>query len=376
LKYAPLEHILRIITDARGDIEMKYFLAPRSGEKSYKNFESTIRNGVPMSRIEKFLTIEGKQKLLSEDVIYAWGNREGTRSQWESMDYGDTVIFYAHRKLVMIGEVYYKQHSNELALAMWPPDDNGNPWAYTFFLKNLRFISIPMQAFNVIAGYKSNYIVQGFSPITKSHMVSIDKEYGTVEKMLNDSMVNKSDEMPRSNEAIHVNVNIDVIPEVITSQNYAAKKIQERLKLQPDKKYKTDFLERNRINAVTGSKGEELVLKYESDRLMRHGKADLAKKIVRVSVEDDSKGYDILSYEDDGRERYIEVKTSTNKSDAIRFFMSQNEYDIARTCANYYVYFVDGANDKTPRISIIKDPIKNRLFLIRTDSYVIEGYRK
>ena len=81
---------------------MKYFLAPRSGEKSYKNFESTIRNGVPLRRIEQFLDVEGRKTLLGEDVIYAWGNREGTKSQWESMEYGDTVIFYAHRKLVMI----------------------------------------------------------------------------------------------------------------------------------------------------------------------------------------------------------------------------------------------------------------------------------
>ncbi len=81
------------------------------------------------------------------------------------MELGDTVIFYAQGKLVMTGEVYFKAHSAALALAMWPPDENGNPWEYTFFLRNLRYLSIPMAVFNTAAGYKSNYVVQGFSAL-------------------------------------------------------------------------------------------------------------------------------------------------------------------------------------------------------------------
>jgi len=39
---------------------MKYFLAPRSGEKSYENFQSTIKNGVRFEIISKHLSEEGK----------------------------------------------------------------------------------------------------------------------------------------------------------------------------------------------------------------------------------------------------------------------------------------------------------------------------
>src|SRR5689334_11000774 len=141
---------------------MNYFIAPRSGERSYKNFQSTIKHGVPYENIERFLTDQGKKLLLAEPVIYSWGNRAGTRSQWERMEVGDKVIFYARDELVMVGEVYFKQHHPELALAMWPPDEKGNPWEYTFFLKNLVYIKLPMKAFNAIAGYKPSFIIQGF----------------------------------------------------------------------------------------------------------------------------------------------------------------------------------------------------------------------
>jgi len=356
---------------------MNYFLAPRSGEKSYKNFQSTIKNGVPFKRIEQSLDDEGKKTLSVEDVIYAWGNREGTRSQWELMENGDTVIFYAHRKLVMAGEVYYKVSNEALALAMWPRDENGKPWKYTFFLKNLRYISIPMQAFNLMVGYKPNFIVQGFTHLTDVRIDAIQKQFGSVENLLDQFSNEASEEIPLSNEAVYVNISEDIQPEIISKVSVKPRRIQEISKPKTNKKpFKTDYLERSRTNAVTGSKGEELVLMEEIKRLEDTGHKDLALKVKRVSVDDDTLGYDVLSFDQDGSERYIEVKTSAKKSTNIRFFMSQNEHDASRTLNNYYIYYVDGINDIKPRITQIKDPLKNNYFLVRTDTYIVEGTRK
>ena len=118
---------------------MKYYIAPRSGAAATKNFESTMIKGVPFKAIEQYLTPVGKELLLREDLIYAWGNRSGTKSQWESMELGDTVLFYAHGEIVMSAEVYYKQHSSELGRAMWTPKEEDDPWQYTFFLRNPRY---------------------------------------------------------------------------------------------------------------------------------------------------------------------------------------------------------------------------------------------
>jgi hypothetical protein len=355
---------------------MNYFLAPRSGEKSYKNFESTIVNGVPFKRIEKYLTEEGKQKITSEDIIYAWGNREGTKSQWEKMQYGDTVIFYAHRKLVMAAEVYYKQHNDGLAEAMWPLDDNGKPWAYTFFVKNLRYISIPMHAFNVIAGYKPNFIVQGFVPISDKYRVAIEKEYGSIEQLLKEFGNEQSEEIPLSDDSLYVNIDSKTKPEIVLGDNIQPREIKTQSAKRDGKPYKADYTARSKSNAIIGSKGEELVLQVEAERLLEYGRGDLADKVTRVSLEDDSKGFDILSYEKNGDERYIEVKTSNARTNSIRFFMSQNEYDAAKELQNYHIYYVDGVNDETPRVTMLEDSVDSGQFLVRTDTYVIEGVRE
>ena len=130
---------------------MNYFIAPRSGEKSYIENVSSLINGVQLQDIKMHLTTEGVKLLSAQDIIYAWGNREGTKSQWEKMQTGDTILFYAKKKIVMVGEEYYKQKSDEIGKAIWPVDEKGNPWKYTFFVKNLKYVDIPIQVLNKAA---------------------------------------------------------------------------------------------------------------------------------------------------------------------------------------------------------------------------------
>jgi len=85
-----------------------------------------------------------------------------------------------------------------------------------------------------------------------------------------------------------------------------------------------------------GALGEDLVLKYEKERLIELGRSDLADKIVHVSKErGDGAGYDILSYMPDGSEMYIEVKT-TVLGQRTDFMMSPNEVAFAKSKPNQY----------------------------------------
>ena len=82
-------------------------------------------------------------------------------------------------------------------------------------------------------------------------------------------------------------------------------------------------------NGALGLAGEQLVVRYEQERLSRAGHDRLAGKIVHTSaVESDSRGFDIISYETDGRERLIEVKT-TRFGALTPFFASRNEVDVS-----------------------------------------------
>jgi hypothetical protein len=68
-----------------------------------------------------------------------------------------------------------------------------------------------------------------------------------------------------------------------------------------------------------------LVFQFEREKLQRLDRSDLAKKIRWISEEDgDGAGYDILSYDETGKERFLEVKTTVG-SDVTPFYITRNE---------------------------------------------------
>ena len=97
-----------------------------------------------------------------------------------------------------------------------------------------------------------------------------------------------------------------------------------------------NWLEREARNASLGAAGEKFVLEVEDRRLREAGKAKLAAKIEHVSVsKGDGLGYDIISFETSGRERFIEVKT-TSFGSRTPFFASQGEVAVSEELADTY----------------------------------------
>lgn len=84
-------------------------------------------------------------------------------------------------------------------------------------------------------------------------------------------------------------------------------------------------VERDFRNRKLGRDGEELVLHFERERLKKSERLDLVKKIRWVSQEDgDGAGYDILSFDEKGKERFLEVKTTVGP-DVTPFYVTRNE---------------------------------------------------
>ena len=74
---------------------------------------------------------------------------------------------------------------------------------------------------------------------------------------------------------------------------------------------KFDPVERDFRNRTLGTAGEEFVMGIERKRLIAVERSDLARKVRWVAAEDgDGAGYDVHSYEPNGKERLIEVKTT------------------------------------------------------------------
>lgn len=113
---------------------------------------------------------------------------------------------------------------------------------------------------------------------------------------------------------------------------------------------KRDYLEREAQNRSLGLAGEEFVIKFEHWRLLELGKHRLADKVEHVSQsKGDGLGYDVLSFESDGKERLIEVKTTTFGRDT-PFFVSRGELALSHGAKDQFHLYRLFEFRKSPRL--------------------------
>lgn len=113
---------------------------------------------------------------------------------------------------------------------------------------------------------------------------------------------------------------------------------------------KRDYLEREAQNHSLGLAGEEFVLQYEHWRLNQLGQPKLADRVEHISrTKGDGCGFDVLSYETDGRERFVEVKTTTFGKDT-PFFVSKGELALSSQAKDQFHLYRLFEFRKTPRL--------------------------
>lgn len=118
--------------------------------------------------------------------------------------------------------------------------------------------------------------------------------------------------------------------------------------------------ELRRILAVCeelGALGERAVLAAERNRLTRRGLGALASRVHRVSLRSVGEGYDILSFENDGRtRRYLEVKAKAGTSPVVD--MSRGEWAAAtRLRGRYFLVLVTQVRE-APQLLYFRDPVR------------------
>jgi hypothetical protein len=172
---------------------MKIFLAPRSNETSYKNFLSTIDNGVDFNIVEPYLEPRGKNILSGQKKLFAWGSKEIKKPSWDKMEVDDLVLFYVGRdsseiegKFVYAGKLLYKQYDRNLGLALWPPKPNEEPWTCVFFLRDLTPVYIPISTIQRFGDYDKRFDrIQGFMPLNEKGTDLILKQFGNIDNFIN-----------------------------------------------------------------------------------------------------------------------------------------------------------------------------------------------
>jgi len=130
---------------------------------------------------------------------------------------------------------------------------------------------------------------------------------------------------------------------------------------------KFDPAARDERNRKLGKLGEARVLASEQTRLTSEGRADLANKVRWVSeLDGDGAGYDILSFEGDGRERNLEVKTTAGYN-RTPFYLSRNELRFSQERPDGFRLFRLYDFAKAPKAFIIEPPLEHRLVLEPTN---------
>ncbi len=97
-----------------------------------------------------------------------------------------------------------------------------------------------------------------------------------------------------------------------------------------------NYLHMEALNRSLGDAGEALVMDFERARLLGEGKDHLARNVEQVSKTlGDHAGFDIHSYEANGRDRFIEVKT-TRYGKLTPFYISAGEVRFSEANAQAY----------------------------------------
>jgi Domain of unknown function (DUF3883) len=126
---------------------------------------------------------------------------------------------------------------------------------------------------------------------------------------------------------------------------------------------KRDYIDREAKNTSLGLAGEEFVIEFERYRLRSLGKKKLAEQVEHVSqTRGDGLGFDILSYEISGAERFVEVKTTTFGKDT-PFFISKSEVYFSRENAEKYRLVRLFDFRRTPRLFELEGAIERKCHL-------------
>lgn len=166
-------------------------LQPASGQEAAIHYENTIRKGVSLTDIAKYLTPDQQKELkviYKESAIQIWGIVPGVKNanfpKWLKINPGDIVFFSQRGNLVGKAIVTYKLHSRPLAIDLWGQDEDGETWEYVYFLNDFEELSIPIKKFNNIIGFKENFPIYGVMVLDQKRTEEVISSLGSVDEFL------------------------------------------------------------------------------------------------------------------------------------------------------------------------------------------------
>lgn len=151
---------------------------------------------------------------------------------------------------------------------------------------------------------------------------------------------------------------------------------REKFKPEKMKPSKRNIIQQMKIKLEVDLRGEELILKYERNKLIKKGFPNLAELVCNVSLYDCSLGYDIRSYEilPDGTAKEIFIKIKSSVSSRLNeFTLTKKELEnLSSSPDNYKLYRVFDIYSDKPKFYKVKYPL-NTLYNIQPASFDLIG---
>ncbi|WP_286074816.1 DUF3883 domain-containing protein [Stenotrophomonas sp. 59] len=203
---------------------------------------------------------------------------------------------------------------------------------------------LTLMGIQTLAGYKPLFNYQHSLFETVERLIKIDREF--------DSVATSRVQMPMQAPTVGFG-SITLVP----PPRFSDLDKEKQGKLPTECGIHRDYLARESANRSIGFAGELAVLEFEKNRLANEGAVELASLVDHVSVsKGDGLGFDILSFNADGTERHIEVKT-TAYGIHTPIYVSRNEAEYsAKHAENYWLYRVFDIRRK-PKIFTLKGDI-------------------
>jgi len=203
--------------------------------------------------------------------------------------------------------------------------------------------------------------VNGYKPLSNYQGMLVEAvESVLLDSELFDRAARSAAERPAVDSAEPANDTIVVTPPEPSRPRH---EISEKPATYDRRPFKRDYLAREAQNRELGLAGERLVVSYEQNRLIQAGYAKLADKVEHIAeTKGDGAGFDVLSFEADGRERWIEVKTTAFAIESA-FFISPNELACSRSHADRYHLFRLFDFRQRPRMFCLQGDLHNHLWL-------------
>jgi hypothetical protein len=139
--------------------------------------------------------------------------------------------------------------------------------------------------------------------------------------------------------------------------------LKERVHVAGKTRTRTNYLAMEANNSSLGLAGEKFILEFERERLQSLDRSKFADRIEHTSLsEGDGAGFDIRSFEMDGSDRFIEVKT-TAYGKQTPFFVSRNEVAVSEARQERYHLYRLFRFRADPRFYMMKGSIEECCFL-------------